>query len=323
MSSGGTQCGSSRYLANGYLMKRSLSAREVAARILVILEATSPSLGSLALTDHTQALADAGEGFEQASDLLGGVVGVDAGADDALSGGHAGGQRGGREDSLFPQTLPEDYGELVGADQNRHDLGLRTQSVEAQIAEPLPQLRGVSPQSLPVLGLGLHDLEGFESHRHLHSRERRREDKGAAVVLDVVDHGPRARHEPAHGGERLGEGADYEIDLLLQAEVLGGAPAALSQHAGGVRVVHGDARPVLAGQLYDARQVRDVAAHGEDAVGDDHAPARLVRVPGEQPLQVVQIIVPVLAHRAEGEPRPVVEAGVVLPIEVEDILAAG
>src|SRR5215211_6854709 len=120
MSSGGTQCGSSRYLANGYLIKRSLSAREVAARILVILEATS--LGSPALTDHTQAPADAGEGFEQASDLLGGVVGVDAGADDALSGGH----RGGREDSLFPQSLPEDHGELVGADQNRHDLGLRT-----------------------------------------------------------------------------------------------------------------------------------------------------------------------------------------------------
>src|SRR3712207_206361 len=32
---------------------------------------------------------------------------------------------------------------------------------------------------------------------------------------------------------------------------------------------------------------------------------------------------PVFAQRAEGEPRPVVEAGVVLAVEVEDVLAAG
>src|SRR5215211_9230271 len=114
MSSGGTQCASWRYLANGYLIKRLRSAREVAARILVL---TPPEK----LADHTQAPADVGEGLEQASDLLRGVVGVDAGADDAPSGGHAGRQRGGREDPLLPQTLPEDHGELVGADQDRHD----------------------------------------------------------------------------------------------------------------------------------------------------------------------------------------------------------
>src|SRR5829696_10007547 len=52
----------------------------------------------------------------------------------------------------------------------------------------------------------------------------------------------------------------------------------------------------------------------EDAIGDDHAPARLARVSFEQTLQVFQIVVPVLSQAPEGEPRPIVEAGVVLAV---------
>src|SRR5918997_3025493 len=124
ISSGGTQWESPRYFVKGYLMKRFRSARDPTGLTLVV-----PTPRELA--DHAETLADGGEGLEEAFDLLGGVVGVDAGADDALPGGDAGGQRGGREDPRLPQPLPEDHRQLVGADQDRHDLGLRTQSVEA------------------------------------------------------------------------------------------------------------------------------------------------------------------------------------------------
>ena len=142
------------------------------------------------------------------------------------------------------------------------------------------------------------------------------------MVLDVVDDAPRARHEPAHGGEGLGERPDDQVDLVLQPEVLG-VPLPVSPSTPVACASSTTTRPVPAGELHDAGQVGDVAAHREDAVGDYHAPARLIRVPGEQPFEIFQVVVAVLAHRAEGEPRPVVEAGVVLAVEVEDVPAAG
>src|ERR671916_2607630 len=131
MSSGGTQWGSSRYREYGYRTKRRRSAGRAAARTFV---APTP----LSLADHAQRPADGGEGLEQAVYLLQCVVGVDAGADDALAGGHAGGQRGGGEDARLPEALPEHDGEVVGADEDRHDLGLRAQGVEAESGDALP-----------------------------------------------------------------------------------------------------------------------------------------------------------------------------------------
>ena len=51
--------------------------------------------------------------------------------------------------------------------------------------------------------------------------------------------------------------------------VLGRAAAGLPEEAGGVAVVHHDQRVVAVGEVADLAQRRDVAVHGEDAVGRD------------------------------------------------------
>jgi hypothetical protein len=61
--------------------------------------------------------------------------------------------------------------------------------------------------------------------------------------------------------------------LPEDAEVLVRAAAGLADEAGGVRVVDEDHRVVLLGEGDDLVELREVAVHREDAVGDDHAEA--------------------------------------------------
>src|SRR5215210_4863186 len=301
------------------------SEREPTARTpvaLLVVPGVWPE-DKLGLADDPQALPGRGKRLEQEIYLLGGVIGVDAGADKSPVGRYPGRQGWSREDPSVPQSLPEAHRKLVGPDHDRHDLCLRSQGVEAYRVDPAAQSGGVLEDLLAVAWLVLHDIQGFEGGGDLHGRWGGREDKGPRVVLYVLDHGPWSTHEAAHGGERLREGPDGEVDLVLKPEVLGGATAARPEHARGVRVVYDDPGAVLAGYPDDRRQVGHVPAHGEDTVRDDHSPTGLVRVPGEQALQVVEIVVPVLAQRAEGEPRPVVEGGMVLAVEIQDVLAPG
>ena len=77
--------------------------------------------------------------------------------------------------------------------------------------------------------------------------------------------------------ERLAERAGDHVDLAEHAEVLGDAAAGLAHHAGAVRVVDDDDGVVLARELEDVGQPRQVALHREDAVRDRRAcagPAR-------------------------------------------------
>ncbi len=56
--------------------------------------------------------------------------------------------------------------------------------------------------------------------------------------------------------------------------MLGGAAPRLAEHPRGVRIVHRHDRVVLTRQRDDVGELRDVAFHGEDAVGEDQLETR-------------------------------------------------
>src|SRR6266581_3400123 len=73
----------------------------------------------------------------------------------------------------------------------------------------------------------------------------------------------------SHHTERLGHGADLDVPVVLQPEMVHGPPAVLPHDSRGVRVVdHGDGVELAAQGPYRL-EVRDVAVHREDPVGHD------------------------------------------------------
>ena len=90
----------------------------------------------------------------------------------------------------------------------------------------------------------------------------------------------RAGREAAAGAaERLAEGRGDDVDAADDPAVLGRAAAGRAEEAGGVAVVHHHQRVVPLGQVADLVERRDVAVHGEDAVGGDQARARVPACP--------------------------------------------
>ena len=132
-------------------------------------------------------------------------------------------------------------------------------------------------------------------------------------MLHIVDHPRGGRHVSAEGSQRLGEGAHIDVHLILQAVVAGRTASAFADDAEAVRIVHHDPGTVFLRQAADLREIRDVAAHGEDAVRHDEAAGSLRNAP-ELLLQIVHIVVPEAEHFPEGQPAAVVQARVVLAV---------
>ena len=130
----------------------------------------------------------------------------------------------------------------------------------------------------------------------------------------------RGRHIAAQGRQGLGEGAHVDVHLILQAKIAGGAAAALAQHAQAVGVVHHDAGAVLPGQGADLRQLGDVAAHGEHAVGDDQHAVLAVDLL-QDALQLRHVVVAVAQHLTVAHLAPGVDAGVVLLVADHIVVA--
>ena len=80
--------------------------------------------------------------------------------------------------------------------------------------------------------------------------------------------------------------------------------------AGGVAVVDPDRRVVLVGQVADVRQLRQVAVHAEDAVGEDQLEPAALRF-FELGLQVGHVVVLVAEPLGLAEPHAVDDRGVV------------
>ncbi len=175
------------------------------------------------------------------------------------------------------------------------------------------------PETGPELRLRLEHVQDGQDRGDRGRRRRGAEDQRPGVVLDVGDDRLRAGHDAADRGEGLAEGAHDQVDLAFEAEVLGRAAAVRAEDADAVGVVDEDPGPVLPGQRDDARQVGDVALHAEDAVDDDELAGPGIER-GEQPLEVLHVVVAVLVDGRERQAAGVDDAGVDHAVD-EDVVA--
>ena len=126
-----------------------------------------------------------------------------------------------------------------------------------------------------------------------------------------LDHVGGPDDEAAAGGEALGEGPHPQVDLVLEPEQLRGAGPAGAEHAGSVRLVDHQPRPVGAAEIDDRGQVADVALHREDAVDDDQDAAAVLGRASQHLLQFVHLVVAKGAQFGAGDADAVEDRGVV------------
>src|SRR6059036_503078 len=93
---------------------------------------------------------------------------------------------------------------------------------------------------------------------------------------EIVGECGRAGGESAgRAAQRFSQRRGDHVDLAQHVVMLGGAAARLPENAGRVGVIDGEHRVVLPGQRDEIGQLRDIALHREDAVGEDQLPSRL------------------------------------------------
>ena len=157
-----------------------------------------------------------------------------------------------------------------------------------------------------------HQLDRAERAAGDRRRERVREElRPRALREDVADLLRRGDVPAGRAAERLAERPGDDVDLAEEAEVLDGAATRLAEDADAVRVVDDDDGVVLARELDDLGQLREIAFHREHAVRDDQLP-RVARRGGEAVAQRVHVRVRVDdLRRRPREPDRVDEARVV------------
>ena len=113
----------------------------------------------------------------------------------------------------------------VVVDHHRHDLRVGLADVDALLGEPPAQERHVAPQLRPQLRLRGRDPQAGEQAGGEHRREVAGEEARARERVHVVDELLGPGHEAALPAQALREGAEVEVHLLVEAEVLGHARA--------------------------------------------------------------------------------------------------
>ena len=200
--------------------------------------------------------ADLLERIQGAGELRPRVRGHERGADQRAARRRRRREHAVDEDALLLQPVDHPKRGEVFADDDRDDGSARFARVEAERPQPLREEPRVLPEPLAALGLRVHDLDGGEGGGGRRRRRRGREDERAGAVLDVVDDGGVAGDEAADRGHRLRERAHDEVDVVLEAEVLGGAASGLAEDADAVGVVDHHAGRELPG---DGRRSRAAA----------------------------------------------------------------
>ena len=149
------------------------------------------------------------------------------------------------------------------------DCGSSVPSVKPSWLQARVQALGIFPQMRALVG-AVHQLadrgRGGRDHRR---RQRGGEHVGAADQPQDLELGMVGDAEAADRADRLGEGADDEIDVVDHALGLGDAAAVLADEAHRMRLVDQHHRAIGLGDRDHLLQRRDVAEHRIDAFEDD------------------------------------------------------
>ena len=176
----------------------------------------------------------------------------------------------GDEDALVEEARRQRHRLGRLADDDRDDRRLAVERPEAGVDEHLPEDTRVLAQPREELRPPEHELDRAERAACHRRRKRVREELRARALGEDVADLLRGRDVAARrSAERLAERAGDDVDLAEQPEVLDGPAPRLPENAHAVRVVDDHDRVVLARELDDLGELREVAFHREDAVGDD------------------------------------------------------
>ena len=174
---------------------------------------------------------------------------------------------------------PPSVGEARVAEHDRHDRVLAGPDGEAGRGHR-PRNRGCWPRAGRAAPSPPTASPGRRATRDERRRQRVGEEVGPRALAQELDDLAPARREAAGGAaERLAQRGGDDVDAPGDAAVLGRAAAGLAEEAGGVAVVHHHERVVALGQVADLGERRDVAVHGEHAVGGDQPRPRAARPP--------------------------------------------
>ena len=131
------------------------------------------------------------------------------------------------------------------------------------------------------------------------------------------------RHaDAADAGQRLRERADDEVDLVEDALILGAAEAGGAVGAERVRLVDEQVGAVRAADVDDVAQRRDVAADGIQPFDDDQPVALAAPAAARASCAGSRRVVPEADDLRRGLPRRVVDAGVAVAVDQDDVAGA-
>jgi hypothetical protein len=191
--------------------------------------------------------------------------------------------------------------------------------LEARRRDRLAEVDGVFPQPADGRRVLAQHPEGLERSRGDGGRERIGEEVGPAPLPESLDQGLRARREPAgRRAHRLAERAGRDGDPVHHALLLRRAAPGRAEHAGRVRVVHGEENVVFSADPGELAEVRLLALHREDAVGHHETEARC-RVRSEHCLEGFRVIVRHAVALGLAEADAVDDRGVVQLVGVEPV----
>ena len=202
------------------------------------------------------------------------------------------------------------------ADHQRHDRarGFR------QIEQARERAR-LGERQRRVGGLALDQVERRDRGRHRGRRQAGRIDKRARAVVDQIDHRSRGAQIAAVAADRLRQRAHLQrhIDVGAMRE---GRAAPTADHADAVGVVGHQPGVVARRERRKLRQRREVAVHGEHAIGRDQRARVPAAVLGEQRLDMRHVGMPERQHGRAREPRAGPQAGMRQLVDQHEVVAA-
>ena len=223
-----------------------------------------------------------------------------------------------REKAMVSRPSPR----MMGRDGGLAGRGGDAADIEAGVAEFALEVAGVGPEALDALGLGFENVEGGDAGGGDGGWMRGGEEEGAGAMVEVVNEIAGAADVAAETADGLGEGADLDVDLAMDVEVIDGAAAVAAEDARGVGVVDHHDGVVLPGESGELVDGADVAVHRKDAVRDDELAAGLVLDFFEELFGVGDIFVAEDLDLGAGETGAIDDGGVVQFVRQDEVAFA-